>query len=80
LQFRFRAETALSKIIHTNDDAATVAIVCHGGMIRMLFQSFLGLPVGSNVALASGDTGIHHWEIDGNRRVVVFVNSRVHLE
>ena len=79
LQFRFRAEMALSKIIHENDADATVAIVSHGGLIRMLFQSFLGLSAVSTVSIASGDTGVHHWQIDGERRIVVFANSCNHI-
>ena len=29
--------------------------------------------------IVSGDTGMHHWTIDGNSRKVVFANSLVHL-
>ncbi|WP_040950508.1 histidine phosphatase family protein [Gorillibacterium massiliense] len=80
IQFRMRAETALSKIIHENDPEDTVAIVSHGGMINMLFRSFLGLPTASQISISTGDTGIHHWRIDGEARRVVFANSLVHLE
>lgn len=91
LEFRFRAETILSKIICENDNDSTIAIVSHGGMINMLYRSFLQLPNSSNIYVSTGDTGIHRWYIDNatasgssneavmERRVVVFSNSLEHL-
>ena len=80
IQFRMRAETALSRILHEQDADAVIAIVAHGGIITRLFQSFLALPVATEVAIATGDTGIHHWRVDGARRQIVFANSQRHLE
>ncbi|WP_241693099.1 histidine phosphatase family protein [Ligilactobacillus salivarius] len=37
LEFRMRAEYALSKIISENDPASTIVIVSHGGLIMRLF-------------------------------------------
>ena len=80
IQFRMRAETALSKIINENPIDYTIAVVSHGGLINMLFNSFLRLPVTSNnVWLSTGDTGIHEWRIDGNSRGIVHVNLQKHL-
>lgn len=82
IEFRARAETALSKIINENPPASKIAIVSHGNMINKLFQSFLMLPTVSVIGIASGDTGIHHWKIKGDNpyaRSVIFTNSLVHL-
>jgi 2,3-bisphosphoglycerate-dependent phosphoglycerate mutase len=84
LEFRFRAETILSKIIYENDKDSTIAIVAHGGMINMLYRSFLNLPNNSNVYFSTGDTGIHRWYIDRNssveKRYIIFSNSLEHLD
>ena len=79
LRFRFRAETVLSKIIHENPDLETIAVITHGGMINMLFRSFLQLPVKDDISITTGDTGIHRWDIEDGRRRVVFANRLVHL-
>jgi 2,3-bisphosphoglycerate-dependent phosphoglycerate mutase len=56
-----------------------VAIVAHGGTITILFRAFLRLPLDSDIWLASGDTGLHRWRIDPDRRAVLLANSTVHL-
>lgn len=78
LEFRFRADYMLSKIISETDSSATVAIVTHGGMINQLYRAFLRLPVDSDIYFATGDTGIHEWRIIKNRRVIVNANLTVH--
>jgi len=83
IEFRARAETALSKIINENPPDSKIVIVSHGGMINRLFQSFLMLPTISGIGIVSGDTGIHHWKINGDTpyaRSVIFANSLVHLD
>ena len=83
IEFRARAETALSKIINENPPDSRVVIVSHGGMINRLFQCFLMLPTISEIGIASGDTGIHHWKINGDNpyaRSVIFTNSLIHLD
>lgn len=79
IKFRMRAENVLSKIIYENAEDAVVAVVAHGGTIRMLFQSFLRLPVGSDVSIITGDTGVHLFRIKDGVRSVVFANSLGHL-
>ena len=83
IEFRARAETVLSEIINENPASMKIAVVAHGGMIDMLFQSFLELPIGADIGIMSGDTAVHHWRIDDRsfrRKNLVFVNSLVHLE
>ena len=80
LEFRFRAETILSKILNENDKNNTIAIVAHGGIINMLYRSFLQLPINTNIYLGTGDTGIHSWYIDKEKRVILFSNSLRHLD
>jgi len=80
IQFRMRAETALSKIINENPADGTIAIVSHNGLIMRLFQSFINAPLVSNIFIGkTGDTGIHEWRIDGNRREIIHVNLQKHL-
>jgi len=79
LNFRFRADYILSKILSENKTDATIAIVSHGGMINQLYRSFLRLPVDSNIIFPTADTGIHSWSYEKNRRVILFSNSTKHL-
>lgn len=80
IQFRMRAETAFSKIIYENNPGETIAVVSHGGMINMLFQCFMQLPVSAEYYISSGDTGVHRWVINEKSRRIEFINSQVHLE
>lgn len=80
LDFRFRAEYMLSKIISENDNAATIAVVTHGGMINQLYRAFMRLPVDSDIFWNTGDTGIHEWQINGNIRHVIRANDTGHME
>ena len=79
LEFRYRAEYILSKIISENDANSTVAIVSHGGMINQLYQAFLKLPVTSDMTFATSDTGIHEWMVKGTERYVLRANHTAHL-
>jgi 2,3-bisphosphoglycerate-dependent phosphoglycerate mutase len=47
-EFRLRAEKTLSYIINNTGKDETAAVVSHGGMINMLYQSFLKMPLPSN--------------------------------
>ena len=77
LEFRFRADFVLSKIISETAEDGTAAIVTHGGMINQLYGSFLRLPFDSGVFFSTGDAGIHEWRIDGGKRRIVFSNMTV---
>lgn len=81
IQFRMRAETALSKIIHENAADATIAVVSHNGLIGQLLQSFLRLPIQSGVYFEKmADTGIHQLEVSGNKRGVLALNMQKHFK
>lgn len=80
IEFRARAEKALSKIIYENPPESIIAVISHGGMINMLFRSFLELPLKTNVSISTGDTGIHHWKIKNSERSIVFLNKTSHLD
>ena len=80
LEFRFRADYILSEIISDPPPDATVAIVSHGGMINQLYQSFLRLPVDSNIIFGTGDTGIHSWYLDEKSRRVLMANYTGHTK
>lgn len=79
-EFRARAERILNRIISKNDARSTVAVITHGGMIVQLYHSFLGLPIGFHPVFTTGDTGIHCWKIDGEKRRIEFSNRVTHLE
>lgn len=78
LQFRYRAEYMLSKLIWENDDDSTIAAITHGGMINQLYRSFFGLSAEADFAFRTGDTGIHEWIISGNSRILVRANYVPH--
>lgn len=80
LEFRFRADYMLSKIVSETAPDATVAIVTHGGMVNQLYRSFLRLPVDSDIGFATGDTGIHEWQIEEKRRIIGKANLTAHTE
>jgi len=80
LDFRFRADYILSKIISENSADSTVLIVTHGGMINQLYHSFLRLPIGSDLSFCTGDTGIHEWILNNDSRRIVFANSIKHTK
>lgn len=80
LEFRYRAEYMLSKIISDNDANSTIAVVSHGGMINQLYRSFFRLPVDAEFFFWTGDTGIHEWLIDGDSRHVIRANYTSHLK
>ncbi len=79
IEFRARAETIFSKIVHGFPNDKRVAVVSHGNMINMLFRCFLELPLTSNVSIHTADTGIHLWRVSPGNRQIVFLNSTTHL-
>lgn len=80
LEFRFRAERALSRILSENGPEDTVAVVTHGGMINQLYHAFLHLPVESGMGFPTGDTGVHCWLVSENGRRVLCGNDTSHNE
>lgn len=78
LEFRFRAEYILSKIISENGDDCTVAIVTHGGMINQLYRAFLRLPPDADYGFWSFDACIHEWLVENGKRSVVRANMMPH--
>ncbi|MDE7282995.1 MAG: histidine phosphatase family protein [Lachnospiraceae bacterium] len=78
LEFRYRAEYMLSKLMSENDDENTIAVVTHGGMINQLYRAFFKLPVEAEFAFCTGDTGIHEWIIKENSRILVKANFILH--
>lgn len=82
INFRARAEMFWSELIHkynTEDNNLRICIVSHGGMINMLFRSFMMLPVNTDFCVHTGDTGIHLWKVINTRREIVFLNKQEHL-
>lgn len=83
IDLRSRAEYFLASLLHSIDDGdhkATICIVSHGGLITMLYRSFLNLPVDTNIWLASGDTAVHTWRIIDGKKIVFFSNMQEHLK
>ncbi len=80
IEFRARAESILSKIVSENSSDSTIAIVAHGGIINMLFRSFLELPINSQLFISTGDTGIHYWQITSCCHRIIYTNKLSHLD
>ena len=78
LEFRYRAEYMLSKLLSENEDNSTVAVVTHGGMINQLYRAFFKLPVDSNYFFWTGDACIHEWLIHKDSRILVRANYAPH--
>ena len=78
LQFRYRAEHVLSKILSENKEG-TIVVITHGGMIYQLYRAFLGLPINTEVFVSTGDTGIHEWVIADGKKIIRASNKTDHL-
>ncbi|NCA68249.1 MAG: histidine phosphatase family protein [Clostridia bacterium] len=70
-EFRMRAEKALSYILSSTKEHETIAVVSHGGMINMLYQSFMKMPLPSVTSYGTGDAGYHIWKIENEIRTVI---------
>ncbi|WP_059170519.1 histidine phosphatase family protein [Bacillus sp. FJAT-27445] len=79
LEFRFRAESVLQKILYEQPSDGRIAIVSHGGMISKLINAFLGLSAINETIFPTGDTGFHVLEIKNGRKMIRILNSQVHL-
>ena len=82
INFRARAETFWSKFFYNFNDGnppKQVGIVSHGGMINMLFRSFLRLPVSQEMNFVTSDTGVHYLKINENKRIIMYLNRQDHL-
>ena len=80
LEFRHRAEVAVSKILSESKEDETVLVVSHGGMINQLFHALLKLPVEGGSVFITGDTGIHEWIIKNETKYLVKMNWQDHLD
>jgi len=78
LEFRQRAEKALSRVINETQSDETVAIVSHGGMINQLYRSFFNMPVDCMYFFNTADTGIHIWNLSDTEKRVVRANFDEH--
>ena len=82
INFRARAEMFWSRIVHKyekEEGKSRICIVSHGGMINMLFRSFMMLPVNTDSWITTVDTGVHLWKVSGNERRILFLNKQEHL-
>lgn len=80
IEFRMRAENVMSKIICEYSKYERVAVISHGGMINMMFRSFMELSVGTDISIGFSDTGINLWRIKDGKRQLAFINKTDHLE
>lgn len=80
LEFRFRADYMLSKIVSENEADSTVAVVTHGGMITQIIRSILRLPPDCENYFWTGDTGIHIWHLNGNNHACERSNFLGHVQ
>ena len=80
LEFRQRAENALSRILRESEQDACVAVVSHGGLINQLYRSFLNMPVERGFFFNTADTGIHIWSVTDRERRVIKANFDEHIQ
>ncbi len=80
VQFRQRAENALSRILEEADQDETIAVVSHGGMINQLYRSFFNMPVDCIYFFNTADTGIHIWSLSDKERRVIKANFNEHTK
>ena len=80
VEFRQRAENALSRIMNEAENDETIAVVSHGGMINQLYRSFFNMPVDCIYFFNTADTGIHIWSLTDRERRVIKVNFDEHTK
>ena len=80
VEFRQRAESALSRIINEAESDETIAVVSHGGMINQLYRSFFNMPVDCIYFFNTADTGIHIWSLTDKERRVIKANFDEHTK
>ncbi len=80
VEFRQRAENALSRVIRESQADETIAIVSHGGMINQLYRSLFEMPVDCKFFFNTADTGIHIWSVSDRERRVVKANYDEHTK
>ncbi|MBR3954906.1 MAG: histidine phosphatase family protein [Clostridia bacterium] len=78
VEFRQRAENALSRVISESQADKTIAIVSHGGMINQLYRAFFNMPVDCTFFFNTADTGIHIWNLTEKERRVIKANFDEH--
>ena len=80
VEFRQRAENALSRILNEVEPDETIAVVSHGGMINQLYRSFFNMPVDCIYFFNTADTGIHIWSLTDKERRVIKANFDEHTK
>ena len=80
VEFRQRAENALSRISNEVEPDETIAVVSHGGMINQLYRSFFNMPVDCIYFFNTADTGIHIWSLTDRERRVIKANCDEHTK
>ncbi len=80
IEFRQRAENALSRIMNEAENDETIAVVSHGGMINQLYRSFFDMPVDCIYFFNTADTGIHIWNLTDRERRVIKANFYEHTD
>lgn len=80
VEFRQRAENALSKIMNEAENDETIAIVSHDGMINQLYRSFFNMPIDCVYFFNTADTGIHIWSLTDKERRVIKANYDEHIK
>lgn len=80
VEFRQRAENALSRIMNEAENDETIAVVSHGGMINQLYRTFFNMPVDCIYFFNTADTGIHIWSLTDRERRVIKANYDEHTK
>lgn len=79
VQFRYRVENIVHKILAQYKHLDTVAVVAHGGTILHILNTLLGKTLADSFIFHTGDTGLHLLELRPTETRVHFLNSLEHL-
>ena len=71
--FRSRVEPALRRVLHSHA-GQTVAIVCHGGVVRMMLSVLLGLPLEQTASFEIDYASLTRVEVHEHRTEVTLLN------
>jgi 2,3-bisphosphoglycerate-dependent phosphoglycerate mutase len=83
IDFRARIEEFIAELLNKyaySKDDKKILIVTHGGVINMIFHSFLNLPIKNEVSICSGYTSVHILRAIGDKRNIISVNRNEHLK
>ncbi|AGB41628.1 alpha-ribazole phosphatase [Halobacteroides halobius DSM 5150] len=78
-KFQTRVVASLKKIL-IDDTSKRVLVVTHGGVVRVLVATFLGMPLAKCWRLSQSNTAVSQLNFYDDEVILELFNSTVHLE